>query len=387
MSANKNIGILGSGQLARMLVEAGNKIGVSLKVLAENQNDPAAQVANQVELGSSKNPEVLKKFFSSLDLAIFENEFLDVNILREASKGSRVNFLPSLEAIALTQDKLLQKKLLNDLKIPTSKYFVVHSTDEIEKHFAQEAVLKWSRGGYDGKGTFFWKKENDSTPAEAFLKQSSSAIYAEEKIDFIRELAIQVSYSTSGEFISFPLVISEQKNGICHQMRGPANSLGVSSKLEDLAKSYAEKIAKAVPLIGTFAIEFFETKSGELLVNELAPRVHNSGHYSLLAANCSQFESHLRSVLGLKLPTITTSPYFGMLNLIGPAHLKSEKPAKIPDLNLKEFSNMHLYWYGKSELRAGRKMGHIHFSAKSLDEFNTALENLKKIEAKWIESL
>ena len=388
MSLKKNIGILGSGQLARMLVEAGQKIDISIKVLAENKWDPAARIADQVQIGSAKNKEDLKYFFSDLDITLFENEFLDTHLLRETADGTRVIFLPSLEAVSITQDKLLQKKLLNDLQIPTPKYFCIRSADEIEKHFSGSAVLKWSRGGYDGKGTFFWTKETDPKTTENFLKQSSSAVYAEEKIEFIRELAIQASYSVSGKFISYPLVISEQKHGICHRVKGPATSLGVSPELENLAKSYAEKIARAVPLVGTFAIEFFETKSGELLVNELAPRVHNSGHYSLVATNCSQFESHLRAVLDMDLPTISTTPYFGMLNLVGPDHLSASKPAVNPTFDfIKNFPNGGAYWYEKAEVRSGRKMGHLHFSAKSLDEFNRSLEALGRAENDWIKTL
>jgi 5-(carboxyamino)imidazole ribonucleotide synthase len=386
----KKVGILGGGQLARMLVEAGKKlsqekIGLDIAVFLSDPSEPAAHITRNYQIGSPSKLEDLRNFFKNLDVLIFENEFLDVPLLTKAAEGLKVEFFPSLKAIELTQDKLSQKKILNDLQIPTSIHHIVSSLSDVEKYFPAEAVLKWSRGGYDGKGTFFWKKNQSREKAEAFLKNSSSTIYAEEKISFVRELAIQVSHSVSGEIVFFPLVISEQRDGVCHLVKGPASALGVSPSLESAAKVYAEKIAKTVPIVGTFAIEFFETTDGKLLVNELAPRVHNSGHYTLSAANVSQFENHLRAVLGMPLQTVTTSPYFGMLNLLGPKHLASAKKSKLPSQPPKE--TLSLYWYEKSEIRSGRKMGHINFSAKSLDEMNESLKALETYEQDWIKTL
>jgi 5-(carboxyamino)imidazole ribonucleotide synthase len=319
------LGILGGGQLSLMLAEASGKMGLDTLILAEDKDSPAAQVFRQCLFGSLRDSEALHSFLSQVHCVVFENEFVNCNALRESSKGrgAAVRFVPSLETIGQVQDKLTQKKLLRDLDIPSADYCEFGSEGPTEKEirkcldqFNGKCVLKWARLGYDGKGVLPLQAnrlEEAQPRIDSFIKEArdrQSPLFAERAILFKRELALVAVYSTTGEFLSYPLVISEQKKGICSRVYGPATALGVSPRLEELAHEYAKKIAVSLQIYGSFALEFFETHAGEILVNEIAPRVHNSGHYTQDACATDQFENHWRAVLGWKLGKVQCQPAF-----------------------------------------------------------------------------
>jgi 5-(carboxyamino)imidazole ribonucleotide synthase len=235
-------------------------------------------------------------------------------------------------------------------------------------------------------------KVQDLASAIPFVESAWSRgipVYAEGKVDFIRELAIIGCVSMSGDSITYPLVISEQENGICKEVVGPAIHLGVAPHFQDQAREAARKIAQDVGLVGSFGIEFFESRSGELLVNEIAPRVHNTGHYSQNAYPVSQFENHWRALLGLPLfdplenPAVS-APYFAMLNLLGPQGVSrqaSQSPLPIAG------PHSQLHWYGKKDIRPGRKLGHFNGTADSPDALSSLLSELRDRESAWIEKL
>lgn len=386
MTSRPRLGILGGGQLARMLAEAAQKLEVEIRVLVESSRDPAAQVVDEFVRGGLNDEGELRRFFETVDLVTFENEFVNCKLLENAARELDLRFSPSLESIRTLQNKLKQKKLLQQLKIRCTKFVEIDgsvaSIEGVLKEFNGCAVLKWAELGYDGKGTFFLSA--GSSPADlanfiAEAKKNGVQIFAEEKIDFLRELAIQSVHSVRGELIHYPLVISEQDRGVCRVVRGPAKSLGVDTSLEILAKEAMTKIAKTLPIYGTFAAEFFEDREGQLWINELAPRVHNTGHYSLVAAQTSQFENHILGILGEPLRSTETAPYFAMVNLLGPFELKSAKLVDGPN----SIDDISAYWYGKSEVRAGRKMGHLAGFAKTAEGLENLLERMRKLEQNW----
>ena len=399
------IGILGGGQLARMLVLAAQAMGFETVVLATSASEPAAQVCRNAIYGPWENPEVLARFLSQCPVILFENEFIRTEALEvAASKLARPpRFRPSLAAIREMQNKLRQKRLLKRLGVATAETIAfsgIHGPQEIKewidsvrKHFSGALVLKWAELGYDGKGTWIapesWTRKTAGEAADFVHLALSQGVevFAEQKIRFRRELAIVGCASISGEFKAFPLVITEQAKGICRRVLGPASAFGISAELEEQAVLAAQSIARELPLHGCFAIEFFETENGELLVNELAPRVHNSGHVTQNACATSQFENHIRAALGISLgDTKASVAAFGMLNFIGTeltvnfnGGLALEAGLAFPPVP----EGAHFHWYGKTELRLGRKMGHWNLVASSIAELHERLDQLEGDLQEW----
>ncbi|HLD99146.1 MAG TPA: ATP-grasp domain-containing protein [Bdellovibrionota bacterium] len=395
LNAGTQFGILGSGQLARMLCEAAHRLGLSPVVLCQNPGDPAAQVCPKAVLGSIKDIAVLKDFFSRVSHVAFENEFVPCGILERASFGMPVRFFPPLRSLAFLQDKLNQKSVLNRLKIPTSRHMIgdlpgnwLPWLHQMLDHFGEggdsECVLKWAQQGYDGKGTFFLNRRPEILDqAVAFCNEAELRgirIYAEERITFKRELAIVSCHSEQHGFAHYPLVISEQKNGICHRVWGPAMSLGVAPKLAREARRHAEKLAQALQLYGTFAIEFFESRGGRLLVNEIAPRVHNTGHYTMNASETDQFENHLRAMFDLPLGSTRTAPGFAMQNLLGPSlEAHGAHSVAMPEPT----ERLHVHWYGKHDLKPGRKLGHVNGVTDSPGKVKKLLAEMESTVEEW----
>ncbi len=391
----ERVGIMGGGQLAFMLAHAAFRMGLKPIVLAEDAVSPAGKVFTDAIFGSPQDREALELFFTQATHIIFENEFVDCRLLREVAEGKGITFLPSLDAISRFQDKLEQKKILFELDIPTADYFILNFQESLKDQLSKiiwelggSCVLKWSRMGYDGKGVLVVNDLQESlSRIESFVQEAQkkkSAVYAERKIQFKRELAMVSSYSTRGEFLSYPLVVSEQKNGICFQVTGPATQLGVSLSNEQRVESYMQKIAQSAQLIGSFAMELFETQQGELIVNEIAPRVHNSGHYTQNACATDQFENHWRAVLGMPLGQVQARSCFAMLNLLGPDFpVQSEKKGALPSPG----SRGHLHWYHKTEIRPGRKLGHLNAVAESMRDLGDIQRELMDCHDSWLDFL
>jgi 5-(carboxyamino)imidazole ribonucleotide synthase len=406
-SGNSRVfGILGGGQLSLMLGSAAVKMGICFRILAENEFAPAVQICPSAILGSLRDPKVLETFFSQVDFVLFENEFVDTDLCREISLFSKVCFLPSLEAISLFQDKIQQKELFQSCGIPTADYFILDEKKSFEiqlceafERFGGSFVLKWSKMGYDGKGVVFvtdFSKKRDVL--ESFCQKAwnqKNRVYVEKAISFRRELAVIGVHSIKNSFLTYPLVISEQKKGICHRVKGPAVALGVPLHLEACAHAYAEKISTLGKLIGSFAVEFFETQEGELYVNEVAPRVHNTGHYTQNACATDQFENHWRGILGYPLGAPSSMPAFAMLNLLGPEFSEREWKGTLPRPGV----NSHLHWYGKKEIHPGRKLGHLngvlnelpnpspHSDQDRCKQVDFLIKELEESHQKWLEDL
>jgi 5-(carboxyamino)imidazole ribonucleotide synthase len=405
-SSQLHVGVLGAGQLAQMLIQEEKLAGLQISPWCLNSNEPASLQAISYFLASDFSDEELKKFFAELDFVIFENEFIDVALLSSQPR-SEIKFFPSLPCVSLLRDKLEQKKILNKLAIPTANFVELLDKSGPTSHPKQwqdlstklgpRPILKWSLFGYDGKGTFFCEDSTESNSlADDFVQsayQKGARIFAEKRIPFSQEVSLVSVADSNHQCIHYPLVLSLQKNGICHEIQGPATSFGMSPHLQSDAEAAAKKIALETKLVGCFAIEFFllqnKPEEPSLLVNEIAPRVHNSGHFSQDAADRSQFLNHLLAVQGKNLTTPLTPSYFGMLNLLGPTNLNfSRSSALLPgeletslwSLHPKARTHLKLHWYQKREVKTGRKLGHLNYWANTLSEFQQIKEIAEKFQ-------
>lgn len=387
------VGILGGGQLSRMLAEAAARMGLDPRVYTHQADAPAARLGAKIAVGGMKDVETLRQFLSTVSRCVFESEFVSSDMLKVASMGVDVAFFPSLSTMSEFQDKIRQKQCCDALGVPTAPFRVMPETEAPESWatamidaFGGECVIKWGRMGYDGKGVFV-AGESNAAEAAAFCRnarQQKIPLYAEKKVAFRRELAVIGCLSITGEFKAYPLVVSEQENGVCSRVYGPATALGTSRRLEEAAHAAARRIAEAYTLTGCFGIEFFETAAGELLVNEIAPRVHNSGHYTQDGAATSQFENHWRAVLGLPLGDVRPAPGFAMQNLLGPDGVSLRRDqAALPALP----ASGHLHWYDKSDIVARRKVGHINGTVDSPDDLPRLLEDLDRSRRDWHDAL
>jgi len=334
MKLNKSIGILGGGQLASMLIHSAQKMGFQVHVYSESKSDPAAALANSHTKGSLKSLEKIKAWSENLDVVTFESEFTDLKDLKLN------NIYPSSKIMSLIRDRFSQKQLLEKFKIPTSPF-----TNDFSSKFTKPVVFKKRLFGYDGYGTVICKKTNDYH--KFFLKNRNLKDWiVEDFIPFKKELAFSIARTKKDMFCVLPLVETFQKDSKCFWVKGPIENKKLNRLVQKVKKMLSDS-----KYVGIIAVELFETKNGELLVNELAPRVHNSAHYSVEALNLSQFDVHNLAILGEDLPEkVKPLNAFSMVNLIGTG-------SKIPKIKLPLLGS--LTWYNKSLNKPGRKMGHV----------------------------
>ncbi|MCX7876334.1 MAG: 5-(carboxyamino)imidazole ribonucleotide synthase [Melioribacteraceae bacterium] len=377
MTEKVTIGILGGGQLARMSALQAYKLGYEIAILEKTINSPAGQLTHKEFVGWVDDYKLLKKFSLSSSIITLENEFVDYHQLEFLEQlGKKV--IPSSKTISLIQDKFIQKETLKKNKIPVAKFIKININSEYDdytKILGKKFVIKSRKLGYDGYGNFIVKSESSFKEGIEKLSKRHSELYAEEFIDFKKELAIIV-VRNSKEIKTYPVVETIQKNNICHLVIAPAI---LNNELIKKVKSIAIKCVKAVNGFGVFGIEFFLTKENKILVNEMAPRTHNTGHYTIEACVTSQFENHIRSILDLPLgSTEMVDKSAVMINLLGKTN-GLNFPKNIEDA-LKN-KNAHVHIYGKEESRKGRKLGHITLVGKNKNEL---LKQAKSLEKKII---
>lgn len=339
------IGYLGGGQLARMLCESAAHMGLKPHVLSESKMDPAAQVTGFWQQGKAESLEDLKAFLKSVDVATFESEFLNSQILQAAQKETNTPILPLPTTMALIQDRKSQKELFDQYTLPTAPWSACPQWSSAEAFIAEydlPVVFKKRFFGYDGYGTFIIRNTKQLDDFKN-THWKDDLVIVEKAIDFQKECALVLGRSRDESFTHFPFVHSFQKDARCDWIKGPLKLKGQKPIIRKL-RSFLDD----VQYVGALAVEFFLTKKG-LIINEIAPRVHNSGHYSLMTDGPSQFDIHNMCLLGLQLPKkIEIKKGFAMANLIG-SGAKTELQAIAG-----------LTWYGKTENRPGRKMGHIN---------------------------
>ena len=365
------LGILGGGQLARMLALKCHEMGIKPYVLSAHAQDPAGQVTPYFIKGSLSSKRDLKHFLKQVDLAVFENEFLNPSHLQSVSLATNTPIHPTPKIMNLLQDRLSQKQLLIKHNIRTAPFVSVQPQKPVQalaKLFPQGFVLKKRHQGYDGQGTLIIQDLDglsQQEKAKAFIK-SHSPLIAEKYVTFKRELAVVVVRNRKGHIISLPLVETFQEKACCVWVQGPLRHAKAPSLIQKI-----EPMLNHINYEGVIAFELFETLKGELWVNEIAPRVHNSGHYSLNALSEDQFSLHIKAVLNKDLKTpIMRAGGFAMLNLLG----EKQQPFSswlVP-------AGMQVHWYGKKDSRPGRKMGHINNVDKSPQKALSALLDFKK---------
>lgn len=370
-NSGKTIGIVGGGQLGRMLAQAAQKLGFKVIVLDPTEGSPAGLIADKQIIGSFKDKEKITELSKEVDFITFEIESANSEALDEIIKlGIPVN--PDPKILKIIKDKFGQKAFLQKNNIPVGEFALIDSESDAEeqgKIWGYPFLLKARFDAYDGKGNFVVKSKEDI--AEGFDKLKNSPLYAEKFVNFTKELAVVSARDMFDNVESFEVVETIHKNNICHVVKSPAP---VSEEIKIKAKDLAKKVLESLRGVGVFAIEMFLTESGEVLVNEIAPRVHNSGHHTIEAYSTSQFEQHIRAITGM--PIAKTAPHKNfavMVNILGERDGVAEYKIDKKDEPLKDGVNVHIY--GKMETRKERKMGHITALGDTLEE---AEEKAKK---------
>ena len=360
------VGVVGGGQLARMMQQPAIALGVGLRVLATSFEESAAQAVRDVRIGRHDDLDALRAFAAGCDVVTFDHEHVPPLLLKML-QDEGVAVRPGGRALVHAQDKLIMREALTAAGVPCPLWAEVETPSDVVV-FAESAgwpvVLKTSRGGYDGRGV--WVLDDAEAVHDLMTTTTLAGVarwLAEERVDFVQELSAQVARSPHGQAVAYPVVRTVQTDGICTEVVSPAP--GLTDDEVVAAQHAALTVAGALDVVGMLAVEMFETRDGRVLVNELAMRPHNSGHWSIDGAVTSQFENHLRAVLDLPLGDPTpTAPFSVMVNVLGGdkgglyrayLHVLARDPG------------LKVHMYGK-EVRPGRKLGHVTAVGDDLDD-------------------
>ena len=359
------VGVIGGGQLARMMIAPAINLGIELKVLAETENSSAAAATTLV--GDFTDLETVTNFAKTVDVITFDHEHVPLAILEHLEKKG-VSVQPPSKALAHAQNKLVMRRALEKIGAPNPIWEAVSTASQLDqfiKNYGPEVICKTPIGGYDGKGVRVVSSSEQVSDwlAEPMISSLGGQLLVEQKVPFKRELAQLSARNPNGEFASWPVVETRQQNGVCSEVLSPAPN--ITPELSAQAVQIAKLISESLGVTGNLAVEMFETEAGELLVNELAMRPHNSGHFTIEGSVTSQFEQHLRAVSNLPLGiTDPLKPAAVMANLLGVSDSKDFMD-NYPQV-MSKFPDIHIHSYGKSP-RLGRKLGHITVVGDNLD--------------------
>ena len=383
MISRQKIGVIGGGQLAWMMAVAAKKLGLELTVQAGSPDESAVDIADRVVYGKVNDAEATAQLAKYSQVITFENEFVDLVALQELEnfvnqdRDRPALFLPKLETLAISVDKLKQRQHFRDRQIPTPEFYGVDTEIELlaaADRLGYPLVLKARRHGYDGKGT--WVIADEMELRSAWETMQRLPAIAEAFIPFERELAVIVARSQSGEIAIYPVVETLQTNQVCRHTIAPAR---INAAINTQVRNIAEQIVTSLDAIGVFGIEFFLTAEGDISVNEIAPRTHNSGHYTIEGCQTSQFEQLLRVVSGKPLGDVSmVAPVAIMVNLLGFEQNVSDYLEKRQAIA--RFPNTHIHWYNKTSASVGRKLGHVTILAETYD---IAIDLRDRIETIW----
>jgi 5-(carboxyamino)imidazole ribonucleotide synthase len=362
------IGILGGGQLGRMMILAGRKMGYRFVVLDPTEDSPSGQVADRQITASFSDLNAARQLASISDVVTYEFENVDAEVAAQLENNS---FVPQgSELLKIAQHRVREKTTLESFDIHVARFQIIRTEQDLRAAVSAlglPCVMKTATGGYDGKGQWVIRDEQQIPFAFAQADQTGLELIVEQFIPFDKELSVVVARNLQGEVKAFPVGENIHVENILHQTLVPAR---ITREQAEKAENIGLKVAEALKVRGLIAVEMFLTKNGDILVNELAPRPHNSGHYTMEACMTSQFEQHIRAVCGLPLGDTSVLTPVVMVNILG-EHLDSVM-SKIQELP----ATAKLHLYGKAESREKRKMGHINFLSPSVE---AAIEQIEQM--------
>ncbi|MBU9788493.1 5-(carboxyamino)imidazole ribonucleotide synthase [Lentilactobacillus sp. IMAU92037] len=360
------IGIVGGGQLGQMMALIAKSMGYHVGILDPTPQSPAGQVADFQIVAEYADVDSLMKLAEKSDVLTYEFENVDEASLLKAKKVAE---LPQgVNLLHITGERLNEKNFIRDCGLPVTKFAAVNDKRSLEKAIDEvgyPAILKTTSGGYDGHGQMDLNSAADIDGAAELYDKTQCILEARQK--FIAEASVMVTRDLNGKVITFPLVENRHKNHILHTTIAPGQ---FSQTVHDKAHQYAEIIANKLDLYGVLGIELFVIDDQDIMVNELAPRPHNSGHYTIEACNISQFEAHIRSICGLPIPAVTQTKPAVMRNLLG-------TDLTLARNLLKDHPEWHFHDYGKAEIRPQRKMGHVTVLGDNIDDLLESTDMLK----------
>ncbi len=345
---NSTIGIIGGGQLGRMMALSAKAMGYRIIVLDPTKDCPAAQVSDEQIIADYDDKVALRELAEKAEVVTYEFENIDYDALKMTQ--DLVDVPQGAELLSITQDRILEKAYLESANINIAPYAIIVDKEEIEteiKSIGYPAVLKTAQGGYDGKGQVVLHDADDIEKAARLLRYGSSVLEA--WIPFEKEISIVVARGKDGQVETFPVAENVHVNNILHTTIAPAD---VSADVHEEAEEIAKKLADVLQLCGVLAVEMFVTKSGAIYVNELAPRPHNSGHFTIEACSISQFTQHIRAIVGLPLIKPELLKPALMINILG-QHVDAVNERMV------DYPHWFVHYYGKKEAKINRKMGHV----------------------------
>ena len=371
------LGIIGGGQLGMMLTEAANKFSKEISkviVLDPTEECPASKVGAKQIIADFKDEKAIVELASKSDIITYEIESGDSDVLKSIEFKTRIT--PSPDTLKKIQDKLVQKTFLSENKLPVAEFVEIDSLNDLKqkiKKFGYPSLLKTRKDAYDGRGNF--KINSEKELDIAYEQFNGQKMMLEKFLDFKMEVSVIAARNTLGEIATYPLVENIHEENILRITIAPAR---VNEKIAKDAEQVSKKTMEVLKGAGVFGIEMFVTKNDKILINEIAPRVHNSGHHTLQSSKTSQFEQHIRAILGLKLGSTDLEHPTIMYNILGPKHFQGKyKPVTIVPEN-----GVYLKMYGKEESKPKRKLGHINIvdleNSKNIDTLLNKLERIKK---------
>ncbi|MCL2247699.1 MAG: 5-(carboxyamino)imidazole ribonucleotide synthase [Oscillospiraceae bacterium] len=376
-SIKKRIGIVGGGQLGKMMILEAKRLGYQVAVIDPAGDCPASSICDHLIVAPLDDPKAYPELAKYSDVITYESEHIDTAGLA-ALEQEGYNVYPSVKALTTIQNKFLQKTALQKGNIPVPEFSKVTTTDDIREmgkpeNFGYPLMLKATRGGYDGKGNAFIKTEADIERAYNELGGGKVELMVEAFLDFEKEISFIVCRGINGERAVYPIAENTHANSVLDTTAVPAK---INKSIEEKATNIADAVMSIFDGVGTFCVEMFVGKDGEVYVNEVAPRPHNSGHYTIEACFSDQFENHIRAIVGLPFGSTKLMSPVVMVNLLG----QSDGVTNLVGLNeAYENPNVRVHLYGKSESRIARKMGHYTVIADTVDKAMEQAQALKSI--------
>jgi 5-(carboxyamino)imidazole ribonucleotide synthase len=381
----KRVGVIGGGQLAWMMADGAKKLGIELVVQTPNKSDPAVAIATETIIAAIDDAQATKALAEDCQIVTFENEFVNLAALSALAQQGAC-FRPGLDVLSRILDKYDQRCYLQQIGLPVPKFVALDELESVGAHGCAPlqkfpVVLKARRHGYDGQGTFIIKDAETLAQklAASQHQEQQPQFLLEEFVPFERELAVIAARSVTGESAIYPIVETQQQDQVCRRVFVPAD---ISAELVQEIEAIARTFLESLQAVGVFGIELFLTPEGKVLVNEVAPRTHNSGHFTLDACEVSQFEQHLRAVCGLPLgnPNLRSAGAL-MVNLLG-YETSAGRDYLVGRSSIAQIPQAHVRWYGKTASRPGRKLGHV---TVLLDDNNRhqATAIAQQIESIW----